>query len=146
MVAGLGVESKSPDSQSREQNGTTSLIFHVFSPDQSYPPTLSAANEHANSSTTTACLGHSGTSKLACSSPYALMYHASTHLPSLVHNHFSKDFPMTSECTKQLHHLQQREAERTTSGLSDHTKKSCTTGKDHVIKGRPSWINGPSPQ
>lgn len=90
MVAGLGVESKSPDSQSREQNGTTSLIFHVFSPDQSYPPTLSAANEHANSSATTACLGHLGTSKLACSSPYALMYHASTHLPSLVHNHFLK--------------------------------------------------------
>ena len=55
----------------------------------------------------------------------------------------AENFAMASECTTQpQRHLQQREAETTTSGPSDHApKKSCTTARTMQQKGdQATWM------
>lgn len=131
MVAGLGVGIQVPWLPELH-NRTASFVFHLFSPEQSYPLALSAANKYASSSPSLPwTLRHLKT----CLQFPICLYVSCKHTCAFpCAQPLAENFPMTSECTKQQQ--QQWDGERTTSGLSDHTtKKPCTTARTMRQKG-----------
>lgn len=121
-VAGLGVESKKPDSQSHEKIGPHPP--HVW-PKSITSPSPVWCHKYASSRASTAHLGDSPQNKHNTSTlPYAQT--------------LAENFPRMGEQPKQLHcHLQQREGQ-------DHLWPLNKDVLYHTLKGRPSWTDGPS--
>ena len=151
MVAGGGGRissgSKSPDSQSHEQNRTASLIFHVFSPDQLYPPALSAAKN----------MPTPVQAQLAMDTLTPQNTPADPHTPSrIVQAHTC--LPLcTTTCWELRYgkwvHNTATTSSTATRGGNDHlwplrprTKEVLHHCKDHATKGRPSHMDGRSLQ